>query len=699
MLRNLYHKMGFLTYYIFVAIALEIAMFVRLDLGFIPKYWLYDLSIILMIAGIIFIIPNNIIQAVVTAIMLGAQTVIFYVNFSLYSLYGDVFSFDMINLFKETVKAMTKDFSFIWFMVALIIAYIVILIGIILIAIKRHRYPVSFRKNFSLAIVMMLLIIQGLSISTIVSQRNVAHSTDSIVQADGVSDSFLMDTSMLKIASMKTFGFFGYYANNLLNTLSSTGGSNNQMLQSAIIYFNNADIHDSSDSDMFGVDKGNNVIMIMMESLEWFSFCDGTYNSRTLSPELTPNVYSLAADGIIATDFFAKSKTNISEGIGFIGSYPIGKYMEQVTRNSGDSQYDFTLPNVLKDNGYVANYFHTNESSYYSRGKTHIKLGFDGVYCWDYDDFGYDGGFDWGEWIKEEDFVYSALDYMIPKNANKKEYGGDAQKFFTFYTTVSTHGPYDNNSKCADQVEYKDFVKYGATAQLQANERKHTQWYTNVLNAYKNESETFINRLVNYQAAVVGFDRALGVLINRLKEYNIYDDTTIILYSDHNAYYHTISNTIKGLPASEYMDIDLNTIPLIIKSSGVASQISKDDKNIRSVDRFCSAYDLLPTVLDLLGIKFNKRLYIGNSLFTPVPDVYINEMGETKEIIVYYSLTGGLISDKMYTFNMVDFYYDEFATLNYYERFKQISNETLKKLNYIYTLYVHNAYRYIIPIS
>jgi phosphoglycerol transferase MdoB-like AlkP superfamily enzyme len=207
------------------------------------------------------------------------------------------------------------------------------------------------------------------------------------------------------------------------------------------------------------------------------------------------------------------------------------------------------------------------------------------VYCWDYDDFGYDGGFDWGEWIKEEDFVYSALDYMIPKNANKKEYGGDAQKFFTFYTTVSTHGPYDNNSKCADQVEYNDFVKYGATAQLQANERKHTQWYTNVLNAYKNESETFINRLVNYQAAVVGFDRALGVLINRLKEYNIYDDTTIILYSDHNAYYQRLRSDLRSVFAS------IGCESLIVQQKGLLGIA------VEEVD--CDYYDYLNGKTDL----------------------------------------------------------------------------------------------------
>lgn len=697
MFRILWHKMGFLTYYIIMAILLEIAMFLRLDLGFFPKYWLYDFSIILMIAGIIFIIPNNVIQAIVTAIMLGVQTVIFYVNFSLYSLYGDVFSFDMINLFKETVKAMTKDFSFVWFMIALIIAYIAIVIGIIMIAVKRRKYPISFRKNFSLAIIMMLLIMQGLSISTVVAQRNEVHATGSIVQVDAVSDSFLMDTSMLKIASMKAFGFFGYYTNNLLNTLTN-GVDDSQLLDSAVLYFNNGNIHDSEDSEYFGVDAGNNVIMIMMESLEWYTFSDGTYNSRVLSPELTPNIYTLATEGIVATDFFAKSKTNISEGIGFIGSYPIGKYMEQVTRHSASSQYDFTLPNVLKDNGYSARYFHSNESTYYDRHKTHTKLGFDGVYCWDYDEFGYDGGFDWGEWIKEEDFVYAAMDYMIPEASNRKVYGDDAEKFFTFYTTVSTHGPYDNNSKSGDQVQYREYVKYGDTCNLPYDQRVQTNWYSNMLEAYGYMGPTFINRLINYQATVIGLDRAIGALINQLKEYGIYDDTTIILYSDHNAYYHTLSNAIKGLDEHEYMDIDLNTIPLIIKSAGASNLVNSAGKQISSIDRFCSAYDLLPTVLDLLGIKFNKNLYIGNSLFEPIEDVYINSNGDIEEIIVYYSLTGGLISNRMYTLNMVDFHYDEFVTIGYFEKFKHTASETLKKLNYIYTLYVYDAYKYIISV-
>ena len=697
MLKNIKYKFGFLTYYIIVAIFLEIAMFISLDIGLFPKYWLYDFSIILMIAGLIFIIPNYVIQAIFTAIMLGIQVLLFYLNFTLYSLYGDIFSLDMITLFKEAAKAVTSDFTYIWLIVALVVVYISIIIGIVFIAKRRKRYPISFKKNFTVAVVMVLCIIQGFASSIYVSERNNIKSTKNIVEAGQVSDSFLMDTSMLKLASLKTFGLFGYYTNNLLNTVWNTN-TNNELLDAAINYFNNADVHDEEDSELFGVDEGNNVIMIMVESLEWFALCDGTFNSRILSDELTPNIYSLIQDGFIATDFFAKSNTNISEGIGFIGSYPIGKYMEQVTKNSDASQYDFTLPNILSDHGYSTAYFHTNESTYYERNKTHTKLGFDNIYCWDYEEFGYDGGFKWGNWIKEEDFVYSAMDYMIPEKANKSVYGEDAEKFFTFYTTVSSHGPYDNNSNNADQVEYKDYVMYGETCELEDEDKVKTEWYENVCEAYEDKGEEFINRLVNYQATIVGLDRAIGALIDKLKEYEIYDDTTIIIYSDHNAYYHNLSNDIKEVEVADYMDIDLNTIPLIIKSNGIFNYTNEDGDRLVSTDRFCSAYDLLPTVLDLLGIKFNKRLYIGNSLFTSIPDVYINEMGQAEEIIIYYSLTGGLISQEVYTLDMTRFYYTDFVTVGYLDKFKEVANETLRKLNYIYTLYVYGTYHYVIPI-
>lgn len=686
MFKLIFHKIEIFVYYIIVAVLLEMAMFLSLGIGIVPEYWIYDFAIIGVIAGIIFIIPSYVVQAVIAAILFAVQLVIFYVNYSLYSLYGDVFSFDMIYLFVETAKAMSSDFTFIWLLIALVAAYIAVIVGLIFITRRKRKNPISLKKHFSIVIVALFVFMQIASLSTVFIQRNIIHSTGDISESETVTDSFLMDTATLKISSMKKFGFFGYYTNNILNTLTN---SSNISYESAVKYFSEGKIFNENSSDTFGIDTGNNVLMVMMESLEWFALSDGTYNSYTLSSELTPNIYALASEGILANNFFSKSKTNIAEGMGFIGSYPVGKYLEQVTHNANESQYSFTLPNILKENGYITNFFHSNESSFYGRSSTHKKLGFDGVYCWDYDGFGYDSC-KWDEWVKEEDFVKSALDLMIPELSNKNMYGDDAKNFFTFYTTVSTHGHYNDNIKNADQAEYKDYVIYGDTVDLATNEREYSSWYQNVIEAY--EDEVFINRLVNYQASVVGLDRAIGVLVQQLKDYGIYDDTTIILYSDHNTYYHTLSNSIKGFSNKEYMDIELNTVPFIIKTN--ASKLyERNSEGYLEIDKFSSAYDLVPTVLDLLGIEFNERYYIGYSMFAVNQECLVDiETGVQEELIVYYSLTGGLISEKMYTLNMVDFIAYDSVAAEYYEQFKQQSKLMLEKLNYISSLYIYNIF-------
>ena len=68
-------------------------------------------------------------------------------------------------------------------------------------------------------------------------------------------------------------------------------------------------------------------------------------------------------------------------------------------------------------------------------------------------------------------------------------------------------------------------------------------------------------------------------------------------------------------------------------------------------ERFTSAYDIVPTLFDLLGVKFNENFYLGHSLFRPADLVY-TENGVTKDMVVYYSNTGGLFGDNIYTFDL-----------------------------------------------
>ena len=698
-------KFGLSLFYLISTIVIEIMTFCMLKIGFLPENFLYDFAFMLMFMGIIFIIPNYLAQYIVSMIILVAQIVIMYVNYTLYHLYGDVFSFDMIKLFNETKQAITSDFTYVWLIIFLVaLAFVIGLIGFYIYkALRVYRIP--FSKNFSIFMIMVLLIVQGVGISVYTQQYDVLKSTASIEDENYVlSDAFLMDSSMLKYSSLKTLGTYGYYVNNIMNVLSDS--TSKTVIEKSVNYFKSGDIFNAEDSSVFGSARGDNVIVIMMESLEWYGFSDGTYNSKTFSSELTPNIYRLINEGLIATDFFAKSKTNISEGIGFLGSYPIGKYMEQVTSESKEDYYGFSMPNVLNNLGYETYYLHTNEGAYYSRRSTHDNLGFEHLY---FGDDALDSSIKWGHWMKEEDFVRSALDagYLIPENAS------EGQKFYSFYTTVSTHGPYINNEDNEDQQEYKELV-------LSSN------WYKNASSAYTDEE--VLKYLVNYQASIVGFDRAIGVIIDKLESEGVYDDTTIVLYSDHNAYYHTLSNSIKGVISTEYYNIELNTIPFIIKSKKLNDKIEEigyynettnpngalvnDDKygNISSItsnalcstNRFCSAYDIVPTLLDILGIEYNKNFYGGNSIFAKLGtevDVVTykdNKYTATKEeVVAYYSHTGGVYGKYGYTGDMETYNFsftNDVTYVSYTDKFKLSCKNILIKLNYISTLYSYGIY-------
>lgn len=692
--------------------------FAMLDIGFLPKNFMYDLGIILMFVGIIFIIPNYLAQYIVSMIMILGQVVLMYVNYSLYHLYGDVFSFDMIRLFNETKQAITSDFTYVWLIIFLVALVLVVgTVGFFIYkSLRTYRMP--FYKNFSVFMIMILLVVQGLGLS-VYTQQSIALSATADINDENyvLSDAFLRDTTMLKIASLKSLGTYGYYVNNIMNLLSNT--ANEAVLKQATSYFEAGKIHNESSSNVFGVDEGNNVLVIMMESLEWYGFSDGTKNSRIFSPELTPNIYNLIQEGFVATDFFSKSKTNISEGVGFLGSFPIGKLMGQVASSSTESYYGFSLPNILKSRGYDTGYYHGYNGSFYDRDSTHTHLGFDHTY---FGDDANDGKMTWGTFPQESQFVQDAIDYgqLIP----------EGKKFFNFYTTVTTHGAYSNEKSYnnADRSEYKQKV-------LESN------WYQEAKSAYIYSNT--LEYLVNYEASVVGLDYAVGVMVDRLKDLGIYDTTTIVLYSDHNAYYHTLSNTIKGVASTNYSDTDLNTVPLIIKSKGLNNKImssgyryyndagefntnynkegvlacpdkngnTKDgssvydkalDRYIPSTDRFCSAYDVLPTILDLLGIPFNTNLYPGNSLFTELsqkmnvyrdaihPDEVVEEY-----IVAYYSHTGGLFGKYGNTKDMDEFEFDYPGNVNYGnypDKFKQACKKLLLQLNCVATLYSYGTY-------
>lgn len=749
--KALLNKVYLSLYLLIGSLVLEVVNFYLLNLGVMPDNIWYDMAIIVFITLIIAALPSYILQYILSTFVLLVQAILIYANYSLQTIYkGEIFTFDMLSLLREGMGAMSS--SFIYMTVALQIVGVFLVIAIIGSRILAYcrKQKISFKKRCFVSVAVLAFCALGTSASAgaISTYRDLVNSSVSITDEEYVlSNAFLMGSPILKENAYKKYGTFGFYTNLLLNNSPIDDSTENAVTK----YFNDGEIYDNS--SVFGLDKNNNVITIMMESLEWFGFGDGSYhaNVNNLSSELTPNLYSLiyanngedeSKSSILATNFFAKAKTNYSETYGILGNYPVAQNLTDIAGNGynvDNHAFDYSLPNVLNKLGYTTTYAHSNTLDFYKRNETHENLGFtnlvgkntledeDGNLKYTGDDLSFD------HWMCEGDFALEAIDQIVPKSVL------EGVPFYSFYLTVSTHGAYIDNANNKDQLRFKNYVLYGADDCVyneelgiwelkqdsesaddayidnitddttdnsdimtsddltiigdeenlvetenndteNSKELSYTDWYTNIVLNY-GEDENLVNQLVNYQCGVMGLDEAIGVIIDKLKEYDIYDNTTIVLYADHNAYYENLSNRVKGIETWDTSRmIELNTVPFILSSPGLKS------RNVEFDNRFCSAYDIIPTILDLLGIKFNQNFYIGRSLFSDIEKYEVIEDDEIAShgLSIYYSNTGGMYCQDVYTSNLNN-YYNQNSTFisDCKPLFKTEATKLITKLNYL----------------
>ena len=110
------------AYFVVFAIILELVNFLWLKftvtgnpeaIQVLPKYFFLDIGFILFIAGIIFMLPRKWANAVFYVII-GLQALVGMVNATLYKVFGDIFSFDMMKLGVEAVAAFKFQFIDFW---------------------------------------------------------------------------------------------------------------------------------------------------------------------------------------------------------------------------------------------------------------------------------------------------------------------------------------------------------------------------------------------------------------------------------------------------------------------------------------------------------------------------------------------------------------------------------------------------------
>ena len=336
---------------------------------------------------------------------------------------------------------------------------------------------------------------------------------------------------------------------------------NNKAIKAMHEYFKNEEGTKQNEyTDYF---KGKNLILFMAES----------FNEIAVREDLTPTLYKLVNSGFVFNNFYTptisstiggefQELTGLVAASGFLGPW-----------KSGNNYFPFGVGKVFKDMDYNTFAYH-DHSVYFQNRYIYLKsLGFDNFKgCFN----GLEKSINCKIWPESDvEMIDATIDDYI--NSDKP--------FFTYYVTVSGHGGYTFSSS--------------AMAKKHMNEVKDL-----------NISE----KPKAYLAAQIELDRALEDLIKKLDEAGKLDDTVIALVGDHYPYYLSVDEV------NEIADYEKDGIIEINRSNFILWNSKMDTV---TVDKVGSEIDVLPTLYNLFGVKYDSRLIIGKDILSTEPGLAI----------------------------------------------------------------------------
>lgn len=378
-------------------------------------------------------------------------------------------------------------------------------------------------------------------------------------------------------------------------------------------------------------------------------------DSFAIDPIYTPTLWSIynGNNSAVMTNFHAYNRTNICEGIALLGNMPKNSQLKDGYNNGYN--FSYSLPNLFKsslnDNAQTT-FLHPNTKEFYYRNITHGSdgIGFDNAF-W-IGDYGGEQEFSWGQWVSDLEFTNYFIDYIMPQDS----------RFLTFFSSMSTHGPYTNEREnLADlYVEFDNKIE------------EYKDWFTANTDFIFPEDETTYQMFRNYKVGTIDFDNTVNNLINQLEARGLSENTSIVFFADHNAYYHDFTYTMKGIDKTDFSNIEINHIPAFIYSP----KLYGNNQGVK-IDVSCSTYDILPTICQLYGLESNINLFQGNSIFS-----------EEIKNSIFVSHLGGIFDDKIYSRNLNDLYYKtNDITETDIQRFKYAGNKFIEKQSIIELIY------------
>lgn len=352
--------------------------------------------------------------------------------------------------------------------------------------------------------------------------------------------------------SLSVAGFYQYTLKNFYRMVTKSKLSLTDE-QTVIDYFENKVI---KDNEMTGILKDKNVIFVLMESMDdWI-----------ISEKYTPTIKYMMDNGI---NFVNHYMPNVGMGYTFNAEFAAntGYYCPSSESSASiftKNAFPYSLGNVLKNLGYRTMSFHYNSKDFYNRESMHKR-------------FGYDKYVSFMKYLSIEKCIQDSesvksdeLYDMMTKTENR-------EKFLDFIITYSAHLPYnieDNKLKGA---------------------KENYPWLID---------ESMNEKLNNLYLLAHDTDEFFRILLEKLKNDNLLEDTVIIGFTDHYAYGIQDSEVLKEMTINNGSEI-FEKVPFFIYSPEIEAT---------KVEKVTSSIDIMPTLANLFGIE-DRRYYVGNDAF------------------------------------------------------------------------------------
>ena len=634
--------------YLLISIILEIMSFAIFDFKtasgskqILPQYILFDVGVWLFVSGLIICSKKNWLSNIFFYIAVVVKVTIFIINVTLKADFGYLFTFDKARLLPEMVESMNTSFiNYPLIAIAVIGAFIVIALPIVFDNVLGKK-KIQLRK-MSNAIFCLLLFLITATVGFGCYTAQTALIKTSNAYEEITDDKYLYKNQQIHDLAFQKFGSCGFYIKNLTNLLFPNSGISQEEIDSTITAYDNSAV----DRDITASLYGDNLIVIMLESFEWFA----------IDPYNTPNLWALktgtpseniSKQGVVFSNYQSNNKTNVSENISMLGYMPNEATFVVDSNNVYATKY--SIPNLLKAEGYTTSFFHNWKINFYNRDEVNKNIGFDNIYS--LNDFEHSEKSEkFNFYNRETDFANQLMNKIAPTTG----------KFMSFYTTVSSHGTYT--------VQNPRFEEYFKT--YDNNLELMKTWFADEGYAFPSDKE-YQAILKEYKSACMDTDEMIGNLFKHLNDTGLIQNTTVVIYSDHNAYYQNLTKKIKGTEKAGYESQKAYNVPMIIYSNKIESQ---------TIDSFCSTYDIYPTLCNMFGLPYNVVNAMGKDMLSE------KEIANT----IYSSALTGFYSPKCYSKTMQYITRYEGATDADEELFKINVCEFLEKQQILNIVYKSN---------